>query len=1067
MSFLYQETPSSLPELFKDALINNTFNEEDINATLKMTIENSYSYLYRLQRNMITYQMFHFQTKEKDLKTTKDDLEKSLKKLDEEIDLLNKDTETSHLEEIQALIKKKDDLVRIDFGDYFLDEHYRACMYVDFELFNNVTKAEYRKSEFFQKEIDQSMIVNHPELFAYFPVVTVDGITYFDVKFHMCNGKLKIILPFGETFVYTKKHNQNFHDTQIHFVDNLYYSGITLYGISLDYYENRVPVNGYYPEETRMPPRDVDGMYFSFIRRTDDKNTTGYYGFQEAHLVDNYMIIDYDDHMKAYMEGGSQFEFKFVFFHYMKRYKPYNGDLIQVKDGNLPLMLLEESNNKPYPMPIPEVNTLILKSTEDKRYLQDYKTSIKLSYPNIYQIQDPNAKESDTYKLFYFYHPNFVLEYTPMHEFYYRYLGKLAGDLRMEEVLNKLYFGDDLSFLPNADHITDEERFKEVFNWIMSYDELNQEFGIHDFMIRETWTKYPISYKTEKMKAFVKKDYKVLLDYARKNRTIGNIFHLYASTVDLDKRFRRSSFLETYSGQPFFKSFEILEEGNTDGLLVVENEDESFDYHTMIRIRDFSGFDEKPEIGSYVKLKDDHPMYVFMMKPLPNNKPHVLRIFIDGLYCTGFVTCIDNDSQYLYLPAEDITESSYIMMEESDQFTYVTTVSFSDLSESQTIRMISTGNKVTPYASDLYLLDEEGFEIPNKDYTITPVIYGSSYSIADEEGNNRLVHASVKTMKLELKNEAYLNQNLEVRLFKEYERYVFTLDRISFPRFTVHEVRSNRQLSHVQIWHNKRLVPENLYKLENYPQYGIYRIQMLKQFNKGDEFVIEFSPYTHTTPAIVDYLGEGGVLYLDKFLNKPAAIDYYDFYINGRKLGLPNVYRIGPSGVIFTNLLSDHHIEVIERERDDEYFGYESGKEKYYYSILDFIDESFLTKEDREQILKEIIDGQKDPRTEIVPNTNDEDYIMVENLPELEENAKIFYYEELLPRKFINPDTVQFDKSYFVFEFNPLAQMYLMNKNKGIDFVNPELIFMDPNINVESDDDNTIVMLTGENEIND
>ena len=271
----------------------------------------------------------------------------------------------------------------------------------------------------------------------------------------------------------------------------------------------------------------------------------------------------------------------------------------------------------------------------------------------------------------------------------------------------------------------------------------------------------------------------------------------------------------------------------------------------------------------------------------------------------------------------------------------------------------------------------------------------------------------------------------------------------------------------MQIWKNGRLVPENLYKQENFRQFGIYRIQMLEECKPGDVIDFEFSPYTHKQVGLVDGLGEGGVLNLANYFDKPASIDYYDFYINGKRLGLPNVYQVGRTGVTFTNLKSTFHLALFERERDEEYFGFEHGDEIYFYDELDFINEPFLRKEDRELAIKEIIDNQKDPRTVIEPNTDDEDHITIENLPSLEESSKIFYYEELLPLGLLYPDVVQFDKAYFKFEYSDLASMYLTDYEQVPDLENGEVIMLQPDFNIEAPMENTIVMLFGENEIND
>lgn len=1069
MSFLYEETPSALEELFQDALINNTWNAKDLIGTMKMAVENSFSYLYRLQRNMIRFHQVFYRTRKKDLEMTRDMIDKELTRLDNEINRLLEEHPTDFQTRIRGMIAEKDALVKIEFGDFFLDTSYRVCMNVDFDLTSSVTREAYRVGNFFEQELTFSDILDHPDTFRYFPIFTIDGKTYFDCKYRMLSGgELQIITPFPETFMRGPDYKQIYHETQVMFIDNLFCCTLHATPVALRYYSTsfeRVPMD--WKAKETLVPEGVNGMYFGFLRITTNKGTDSfYYYMQECHVDGEFFVFEYAEPMYQLIKQASSVEFKILFFHHMKKYQPYNGNPICVDRGQIPLCMIQESENKPYPMPIPEVNTLVLKCVEGSQFLPDANLMVNLNYPNIYRIYDPGVYETTTYMLYYFYEENYALEYTPMHDFYYQYLKTLPSiDMPIEQFVNHLYYGDSLEGIVEEGRILDEDRFREVFRWVFQYYEADQEYGIHDFLLRETWTNYPLNYQTEEMKRFIKKDYLVLKDYAHINRTIGNVHHLYVKNVDLKKRFRRSTYLSFEDGESFFSKYTILPTHASDGLEVVPDNLPNIDYNTMIPIRDFFGFDDKPDLGDHVLLEDDHPRYVFLLKQRPDKKPRDLRVFVDGKYIWDYSTFAKHDSEFLYLPVDVVKEDSYIMIEEMCQYAHLTTVTFANTEEEQTVHLIES-REATPYATDLYILDSEGFELPNESFIMTPVINQSSYSIQDEDGVNRLVHADITHMKIQIKDSKYLNQELEIRVHKKMERYRFTMWRRAFPRFTVHGVKSNRQLTHVEIWHNGLLVPENLYRLENYRQFGIYRIQLLKQFEIGDELVIEFSPYTHTTPVRMLRFPETAVTHLEKFLNKPACIDYYDFYVNGKRLGLPHVYRIGQTGVLFKNLHSNHLLEVRERERDDEYFGFENGREKYFYSILDFLYDSFITEEDRIKILEELVQNQKDPRTEIRENTTEEYNIWSENLPDLEEDAKIFYYEDLLPKDFIDPDLLQFDKAYFIVEYPKLADDYLVDY-EGQPYLDGDIIFINPDIGVQDDLENTIVMLVGENEIND
>lgn len=1070
MTFLYEKTPASLEELFKDALINNTFNAKDLIGTMKMSVEHSYSYLYRLQRNMIRFHQVLFKTRKKDLEMSRDMIDKELKRLDKEIERLLNEHPTDFRTRIKNLGAEKDALVKIQFGDYYLDPQYRVCMNVNFDLTSSATREDYRVSPYWEKELSFDEIVDHPDVFRYLPLVTIDGVTYFDFKFKIkVGGEITIITPFPETFMRGLDYKQKYHETHFMFVDNMFAGKVSVTPVALRYYSSdftKVPIDSVM--EKNLPDETVDGLYFGFLKFKGIKEAEdAYYPMQECIRDGNYFVFSYDKPILKMIKQAASVEYQIVFFHNLRKYIPFDGNPIRVDRERIPLLMIQESENQPYAMPIPEVNTLVLKATEDSQFLPGSPVMVNLYYPNIYRIYDPALHPKNTYKLYYFYEKDFVLNYTPMHDFFYRYLKTLpVVDMPIEQFINRLFYGEDLEGIIEEGRILDQERFLEVFQWVSKYYEADQEYGIHDFLLRETWTKDPLNYQTERMKQFVQKDYRVLQDYAHINRTIGNIHHLYVKTIDLSKRFRRSTYLSFEDGESFFTRYDSYSYWVDGSLEVVEDDKENFDYTTMIRLRDFFGFPDKPTIGDYVVLEDDDPRYVFMMKQRPDKRPRDLRVFVDGKYIWDYKTFAKHDSEFIYLPVGVVKEDSYIMIEEMDQYSYITSVTFSDLEEIQTVHLMQS-NELTPYMTDLYLLEESGFEIPNESYTVTPIINHSEYNISDENGVNRKVHAAITNFKLQVHDDSLLNQPLEVRVYKKMERYRFFMWRKAWPRLTVHRVMSNRELTHVEIWHNGLLVPENLYKLENYREWGIYRIQLLKEFEIGDELVIEYSPYTHTVPGTVKILPDDRITDLNQFINKPARIDYYDFYMNGKRLGLPHVYQIGQTSVALRNLHSTNFLEIRERERDDEYFGFINGKEKYYYSILDFLNDSFLFPEDRERIIQELIENQKDERTETIEENIDEELPMwSENLPSHEEESKIFYYEELLPRNFIDPDLIQFNKAYFIVEYPFLASRYLVNQ-EGEPDPNGEVIFLNPDIGVEGDLENTIVMLNGENEIND
>src|SRR5699024_10298736 len=138
--------------------------------------------------------------------------------------------------------------------------------------------------------------------------------------------------------------------------------------------------------------------------------------------------------------------------------------------------------------------------------------------------------------------------------------------------------------------------------------------------------------------------------------------------------------------------------------------------------------------------------------------------------------------------------------------------------------------------------------------------------------------------------------------------------------------------------------------------------------------------FTETIP-------EDAIIDLTNVIDKPFDIRFYDVFLNGRKLNETNVFAISDTIIKLININSIYHLEIYQKERDEEYFGWTKNTIQYYFRIEDLFDEDFVTDEDKEEIIEDIIDETIDditkengddpeedgPIIDKKPNTNDED----------------------------------------------------------------------------------------------
>ena len=195
---------------------------------------------------------------------------------------------------------------------------------------------------------------------------------------------------------------------------------------------------------------------------------------------------------------------------------------------------------------------------------------------------------------------------------------------------------------------------------------------------------------------------------------------------------------------------------------------------------------------------------------------------------------------------------------------------------------------------------------------------------------------------------------------------------------------------------------------------------------------------------------------LKGIITKPFDIRYYDVYMNGRKLSLNNVFTITPWQITLTNLTSIYNLQIFEKERDWEYFGTNYNEINYFYTLDDLFNSSFITEEEKNEIIKSMIDEAKDENLTIKPNTNNEEKLDFEDLHQFV-YIWLFYFNELIPKTYVNPDRVQFDNIIMEEEYPIICDVYKQTpassarneeeKERRENY--PDVISLDPNIVVE------------------
>lgn len=722
-------------ETLQTALTNNSFDLDMTEKIIRMAQDNSYNYLYRLQRNIVIYEE-HFYT------TTN-----------------NKDIP--------------------DYGDLYLDHKERVCINFPVDLIGTGNREKFRTSKYSKAEINISSFSEDTSIFYKLPIITIDNHVLKSFSVKLFDDHFVAILPYGKNFLFEKEYDEKKkhyiyieHNIQLQVVNN-----VKIYDLEI----NKGMLQLQSPEEKYdtllhsyvMKSSGIDlhqkteGMYFAVVFTNDDK----YLGSQ-LHAVDihdDHIHMDIDkDTSDIIGKSNGNITIRFIYFKYCHMHIPYNGEYVKTRitdTGVKPEMfLIQKKELKQYDMPVPRENLFIQKFNVNEMVDGVAKSkelysneNIKVTYPNIYRTLKNN--EGDAYKVFYFYQEGYDLKYMYKYQFFLKYLyfkwGKKKS-MGTEELLNAIYFKDILYDDENSEdklvidwndlitytlsgqgilllnndgfdkhnehydvslkdvdvedditsptnysayfknvNIENEEptplalaQFENMFNFIIDNDAYDYVYDDIDYMKNYSHKMSSFDYKTTKLKRFISDDFGILHKYVLNQNKVSIKFGFNVNEVEMASRYRT-----------------------------------------------------KPDNPSS-KLVFNEPMYLFTFD---NTNPKgflISRIFIDGLLCTDIYYDSYQFSNYVYIPVRKFENAHYTEIEIYPSYNDSRTINFDYYQEYIDLEY-EPDEQIIPTITDLYFelpdhtpidRDSFSFQLVYDEFTYSEAEKAYGYRTADRSG---------------------------------------------------------------------------------------------------------------------------------------------------------------------------------------------------------------------------------------------------------------------------------------------------------------------------------------------
>ena len=963
-------SPEILHKYVRRAFVNNSFGELSTHLALKKTWDNSFSYLAYTQQAMVGFKEYS-------------------------VDLTQSDENTRGLHRL------------------YFDNSYKPCFDVGREIINICDEEDYRKSEYYKKKIPYLDIVNHPEIFKKLPIVVIDDHVIWDYTIYITDENSTIYLPISSNFIFQYERNTendrriyNSHRLRLLLVDNIYYQRFAVKKEALGYENNTITItetlihdqiegsqkSELYTAIEKPFPTD-NGIMFCSIHIPDEKKKHYEVGTMMIDMVktsDGYQAHLTDDIAELLNNTTNTFYVSVFFLKNLYKHTYYTGnDYAISNNGEANLACILKNKTEPHHMPIPIENCILFKkSVSGGGYsLLHNVDNLDLYYPFFYHISDESQQDGDMYKLFYFYQPGYDLHYTCIHDFFFYFLSMKCNNLidNLEEMVDKLFRNEIVPY-SNED---EQNEFHDTLLHVLTYYSYIHRYKdldlIHNFNSHraDIWEGKSVEYKSEVLLDFVKREPFVLRDYVLEQKKKGVSAYIFTNTIDLESR---------------------------------ERDDTSQEFPDEIN-----------------QITFDEPCYVFSLLNNEEDDHHAnVRVFVDGIFVMKELIQKRNEfAEYLYIPKSLVCEDSFIEIEYVRGFYFEKNVEFTSMDDVETITLASRDENVLPTNADLVIYDNlETGTIHRYDpafFDVNLVNEHGEFKTSIGSIKKRLRFVTLNKFKIQANDEEVLNKPLKIRLSKSAEgiRYIVPRDSDElFLEFVDNTFGYSKDF--IRVYVNGRLMPREMYVF--YPMYHYPRIRFIYEVKKDDIIYIDVSPYRYTQIYYKEDISPtDDLLDLRTIINKPFDIRYYDMYINGRKLSINNAITIDPWTVKLVNLHSSYNLLILEKERDYEYYGLDYSVKQFFFTIDELVSKGFVSEEEKKKLIDFMVDKNKHDDLVINENTNEEDK---EYYPGIMDKyiyyiLDMFYYQEFIPKTFVNPDIAQFSLLVLIDMYQEIYELYI------------------------------------------
>jgi hypothetical protein len=959
------------------AMGNNTFSLQQTHESAVKAMQNSYVYLSKLQRAIVDY---------------------------------HTPTEYS------------------SFDSLSIDDKYDVVIHVPYNIIHPDDRRKYRISEFYDKDITMDDIINNPDIFRYFPVVIIDEQVVCIKKYRFTlNETFDVVLDID------KSYRLDEHRVKVFIFDNYY--------ISDDRVTRKTFVNNGYKFNSRnilrKCPSDFNGTIFLYFHNGFTVFGSNLYAVDPSYKTTGMIDISAgitEETLHQVLEDSTLFYVYAIFVPDL-----YKSEVFDYKN---PYLVLPDD----YSMPVPKENIVVVSYKPETGSMMEVIKPTEHIYPNIYKF---DCEPDKSYQAYYFYKDDEdkILKFNNKFKFFFDYLEYKYSRSTTQMLFNNIMNGS-IELSDNMSNYLDK-----VINYVdPSYDYTNKNFDESNLL--------SFDYKTGKLREFIDYDPWILKDYIIDQNKVGYRRYLYVKDIDLASRYRLNTFAESTCekdnlvfDEPRYVFMFKNDYPNilhirfyVDGIIcpiphsVLAHGIEyyyvpasMFKDDSVVEIERLDQYRFREKLNCQLDVEGNYSQ-IIQFPQFNNANPTVFDIYFTDAY--------DRRLTYSAFKVESLTDGakySININEQSIDFSdknMLEKISFFDSNDNQYFvkngKLVDSEGNVYKGSYDVRGTTEiEHIKIQNVILTNTNdqgiegdiTLYDTSGAetsfndikfkvddIGEVLGYNNSFLFLKSGVKVTLVGTMYKDKDVWINVNKHSRGFNFFVECPSVPNLVIPEVNilHRRRKEYMRVFLNGKLLHPDSWIFKYVKKKGYIRIALKKACKKGDVVSVDMNVNAYRIEYHLTEIPEDYIIDVNHFLDKPLALEYYDIYVNGRKLNESNVTILTPTKMILSGVHSRKDLQIISKDRDPEYYGFD---ENGCTTELDEFIDSVLPEDDKGEFYQHLVN-------EINPNadgdniiSDDSEEYLLEDVVynERDYNRWAFYFNELSPIGHLNPDLVQFN----------------------------------------------------------